>query len=286
MNKISKNIVAAFCLIVISCSLISCAHPRKNINPVDPMEPLNRKIFAFNRGVDKVLLRPLAVTYVTIFPKPLQTGVYNALNNIGEITNVGNDLLQGNVKQALADTWRFIINSTVGIGGLFDVAKHVGLKRNDNGFGLTLAKWGVRQSPYVVIPLFGPSTARDALGFATDLYMSPWPYINPISLRYELYGFTTVEYRSRYLGTDQLIDQAFDPYIFVRDAYLQARQQQINQMLHHRPATQEHDLINRAQRLQAKQSSEEQPLVAAPQGNNSQEQPLVAQPLVAAPTKP
>lgn len=190
----------------------------------DPYEKFNRQIFGFNQAMDKILIRPIAKTYNFILPNFAQKGVSNFFGNISEIPNVANDILQANPVQTMSDLWRFVINTTVGIGGLFDVAGKMGLKPNSNGFGLTLAKWGSTNTPYLVLPILGSNTISDTVGLTVNYeFLTIWPHINPSALRLALLGTELISIRNSFLPTDKIINQAFDPYIAMRNAYLQHR---------------------------------------------------------------
>lgn len=208
----------AFTMIVVGCA-------RKPSNArLDPYENFNRVMFAFNQDVDHLVYRPVAKVYHTIVPPPLQLGISNIFDNVNELPTMGNDILQGKVKYVFLDFWRLFINSTLGVGGLFDVATRLGLKKHFNDFGMTLAYWsGKKESPYLVIPFLGPSTFRDGLGIAVDYLMTPYPYIRPKGTNYIIQGVRLTSIRAQLLDTDKLVDDAFDPYIFVRNAYLQHR---------------------------------------------------------------
>lgn len=200
-------------------------------NPDDPYENYNRKVFAFNRQVDKYVYRPVAQGYKAITPMPVRKGLSNFFSNIRQLPIMGNDLLQGNFEWFAYDTARFIINTTVGIGGLFDVATAGGIEKHEQDFGLTMAKWGVRESPYFLLPFLPPTTPRDGLGAIGDYFMSPWPYVGEWWWSYVAYGVPLTETRASLIGPDQLMDEAFDPYTFLRDAYMQRRQAQIERIL-------------------------------------------------------
>ncbi len=192
---------------------------------VDPLEPLNRKIFCFNMALDRAIFRPVAKAYDKIVPAPLVCGIGNFFDNIDDITNIANEILQFKFCDAWSDVWRVGFNSTVGLFGLFDVATCAGLPKHHQDFGLTLARYGFVCSTYLMVPFFGPTTIRDSIGWFVDWnYLSIWPYIEPKSLRYGLYGLRLVHKRAMLLPADKLIDEAVDPYIFVRDAYLQKRE--------------------------------------------------------------
>lgn len=192
---------------------------------VDPLEPLNRKIFCFNMGLDRVLFRPVARAYDTIVPAPIACGIGNFFDNIDDVTNIANEILQFKFCDAWSDVWRVAFNTTIGLGGFFDIATCAGLPKHHQDFGLTLARYGFVCSTYLMVPFFGPSTIRDSIGWFVDWnYLSVWPYIEPKSLRYGLYGLRLVHKRALLLPADKLIDESIDPYIFVRDAYLQKRE--------------------------------------------------------------
>jgi len=205
-----------------------------NVDPaaqkVDPYEKFNRVIFSFNDTLDKYLLKPVAILYNRIVPRPMVKGIRNFFFNIDTIPTVANDLLQANFYQASRDSWRLAINSTVGVLGLFDIADNIGLAPNKEDFGLTLAHWGYENSNYLVLPFLGPSTPRDMLGFPVDYYaFSVYPYINPDASRYELYGLGLISRRADLLSFQGVMQQAaIDRYVFIRDAYMQRRAWLIN----------------------------------------------------------
>jgi phospholipid-binding lipoprotein MlaA len=190
--------------------------------PNDPYEDFNRHMYLFDEVIEKVFFKPLATIYQTVLPSPVRTGVTNAFNNLGMIPTVINDGLQGNGSAAGKDTGRFLINSTAGVGGLVDVAKYANLPQHHSDFGLTMAKWGYKDSNYLVLPFFGPSTVRDALGLPVNYATTIYPYIDDTT-SYALYGTNTINTRSNLLNYDNVLKQAYDPYVFVRDAYLQKR---------------------------------------------------------------
>lgn len=207
--------------------LSACAQGQQS---VDPLEPLNRSTFKFNRAFDATVSKPLATLYQAALPQRVRDSVNNAFNNLATIPAVCNDVLQGEFRHAIKDTWRFAINSTLGVAGLFDVAStSFGLAPHYNDLGITFAKWGVRQSPYLMIPLLGPSTIRDAVGYGTEYFiMTPFPYIQDQGLVWGLWGLRYVDLRSQLFEQEQLMKEAMDPYTFVRDAWLQHRQYRIN----------------------------------------------------------
>lgn len=190
----------------------------------DPFEKFNRRIFYFNKSIDQAFIRPVARAYDTVMPSFAQKGVRNFFGNIGQIPTIANDVLQINIKMAISDTARFVVNSTLGILGLFDVATHFGLKENTNDLGLTFAKWGAKKTPYLIIPILGPSTIGDAAGYVLNYnYLTVWPHVHPGITRYELIGLNIVDKRSDMLAGDKVIEQAFDQYVLVRNGYQQRR---------------------------------------------------------------
>lgn len=191
----------------------------------DPLEKFNRVMYNFNDFFDHAVLKPVATLYSTIVPKPLCKGISNAFSNINNVPTIINDLLQFNFYQTASDSWRLAINTTVGIGGLFDFAKDMGLERNSEDFGLTLAHWGYKNSTYLVVPFLGPSTIRDAVAWPINYYyFTIYPRIHPQRLRYALYGLDVVSMRADLLRYQDVMDQAaIDKYVFMRNAYLQNR---------------------------------------------------------------
>lgn len=214
-------------LLLTGCASNSAAH----IDPKDPYEGFNRKVFKFNMTLDRSIFRPVAKAYKTVVPSPIALGINNAYENFGEINTIANDILQGNLYYTLNDTWRFAINSTLGIFGLFDVASHIGLAKHTQDFGITLAHWGIApESAYLMLPFFGPSTIRDTISMPVDYnYLSAWTHIQPKRDRTNLYLFRALVKRTALLPADKLIDRSFDPYIFVRNAYLQRRAHLVEQ---------------------------------------------------------
>ena len=193
----------------------------------DPWEKMNRAIYGFNDKLDKAVVRPVASTYTRAIPQPARNRFHDFLTNLYEPVTVFNDLLQGKVKQTLQDTGRFLVNTTVGLFGFFDVAQHVDLPQHDEDFGETLAHWGVPSGPYLVLPILGPSTVRDAGGRVADIYLNP--PMDKLPPRYRngavvMYGLDT---RVGLMQANASIDSAYDPYAFVRDAYIQNRRYNI-----------------------------------------------------------
>lgn len=230
-NKIFRRILFASLVFCIA----GCATTKGPVNPQDPYEHINRKIFNFNMALDRALFRPIAKTYDVVFPWPVKKGVYNFFNNIGDVTSAANEFLQLDFPQTIADLARVVINTIIGIGGLFDVATRLGIERDAEDFGVTLAHWGSKDTPYIVLPFFGPSTIRDAVGLPINyLLFSPWAYVNSLKVQYAAVGLYYVQRRATLLIGDDVVDQAFDPYVFIRDAYLQRREFVIDENNQHR----------------------------------------------------
>jgi phospholipid-binding lipoprotein MlaA len=206
-------------IIVAAASLIGCGKSPS----VDRFEMLNRSTYGFNKGVDRFLIKPISRAYEAIVPKPIQTMVGNFFQNLSEIPNIGNDILQGDFRHAQQDTARFLVNSTWGLGGLFDIAGKKGLEKHHQDFGLTLAKWGYTESSYLVLPIFGPSTVRDGLGLGATFPMTVQSHLKSVSLRNHLLALQYIETRASLLKVEPLIGESVDEYVFIRDAYLQRR---------------------------------------------------------------
>ncbi|MFM0284657.1 VacJ family lipoprotein [Paraburkholderia sediminicola] len=211
-------------LALAATGLISGCATGPDRKPGDPFEPANRVIFKFNDGIDRFVAVPVAKGYQKVTPQPLRTAVSNFFSNLGDLTNAANNLLQLKITDATEDFVRFAFNSTFGLGGLLDWATPAGLPKHHQDFGLTLGHWGVPSGPYLVLPLFGPSTVRDSMGLIVDVKFNPLNYIEP-AVRNPLYVLQFVSVRSDLLGASSLLEQAaLDKYSFVRDAYTQQRQ--------------------------------------------------------------
>jgi phospholipid-binding lipoprotein MlaA len=192
--------------------------------PGDPLEPMNREIFKFNDAADRYVARPIATGYVKVTPAPLRTAISSFFSNIGDIGNFANNLLQLKITDATEDLMRIAINSTLGIGGLLDWASAAGLPKHDQDFGLTLGHYGVPSGPYLVLPLLGPSSARDATNWIASYPLNPGTYLST-EADVSLFVMRFVSARADLLGaTDILSQAALDKYAFVRDAYTQRRQ--------------------------------------------------------------
>jgi phospholipid-binding lipoprotein MlaA len=192
-------------------------------SPADPWEPMNRGTYAVNRGLDKVTLKPLSQGYKKITPNFVRRGISNFFANLRIPLTIVNNLLQGKGHDALSDTARLVMNSTLGIGGLFDPATSAGLEQHAEDFGQTLAKWGVPAGPYVMIPILGPRTLRDAVTIPLDIFLDPLSHYENSSVRDKLWILKAIHVRARLLAVEKSIDSAYDPYVAIREAYLQNR---------------------------------------------------------------
>lgn len=193
---------------------------------VDPLEGFNRTVFTFNEGLNTVAIKPITTLYKFVTPDFLEKGISNFFSNLFYPKVIVNQLLQGKPMLALQDTTRFVVNSTIGIGGLLDVASDGGLEAHSEDFGQTLAVWGFEESPYLVLPIFGPSTVRDGIGKLPDMYMNPMFHVEDKGTRRALLAGSIVDARSNFMKAEELITG--DKYLFLRDAYLQRRQFLIN----------------------------------------------------------
>ena len=192
----------------------------------DPLEPVNRKVFAFNEGLDKVVLKPTATAYRAVVPAPARTGISNFFSNLAEPWSAVNLMLQGRFKDGASDLGRFGTNSTVGVLGFVDFASDWGMPRHGEEFGRTLGAWGVDTGAYLVLPLLGSSSLRDAAASPVNSFGNPVGYVGNVPVRNTLTVLKVVDKRAKYLDASRLIDEAsLDKYAFVRDAYLQRRRQ-------------------------------------------------------------
>jgi phospholipid-binding lipoprotein MlaA len=215
-------------LSVVLLTLLGCSAAPAKKDPRDPWERMNRSTYKFNDAVDKAVLRPVAHGYQNVTPQFMRTGVSNFMDNLGYPLVIVNDLLQARFKPFARDTGRLLINTTLGIGGLLDPATPAGLDKNENDFGLTFGHWGIPKGPYFVIPFLGPSDVRDGLGRIPAAYLSPQNYVDNNWVKYSVWAVSLLDARYRLLSADPLIDSAYDPYLFVKNAYLQRRDYLLN----------------------------------------------------------
>jgi len=203
--------------------LSGCATTSEGVN--DPFENYNRTMYSINDTLDKAIIKPAAQGYDAVLPDAIERGVSNFFSNLNEITVILNDLLQLKFGQAIDDTGRFLLNSTVGIAGIFDVAGYAGYESHDEDFGQTLGVWGVEQGAYIVLPFFGPSTTRDTVGLVGDIFTDPVTYVDDAGARNALVALKVLDARANLLGVEKVLEEAAeDKYSYVRDAYLQRRE--------------------------------------------------------------
>lgn len=193
-------------------------------NPKDPAEGFNRAMFAVNEGLDTVIAKPVAKGYDYVAPLPVKAVVGNFFSNIADVMIGMNNLFQGKPGEAFTDWGRVLVNTTVGIGGAFDVASEMGLDKHYEDFGQTMGSWGVDEGAYLFWPIIGPRTVRDTAGFVVDSYADPVWYVEPVPVRNSFVGLRYVDQRAALLPTDKIIEEgALDKYAYIRDAYLQHR---------------------------------------------------------------
>jgi phospholipid-binding lipoprotein MlaA len=220
MTRIAAALVASTTLLSAGCA----TQPNAKKDPRDPWEGFNRASYIFTDAVDRAVLKPTAKGYKAVAPQFVETGVSNFFSNLNQPTVIFNELLQAKFRPALNDTGRFLVNTTVGVAGLWDPASKFGLDRNDEDFGQTLGKWGMPSGPYLWIPLMGPATVRDALGSPVDQFTDPIWYVERDLIRYSLRGVDLIDARARQLDLEQTLESTFDRYAFIRNAYLQQRE--------------------------------------------------------------
>ena len=226
--RVARFLTAA--VLVLTCALAGCATPG-NTEPsapeTDPWEGLNRSLYTLNDTVDRYSLKPIAKGYRAVLPQFMRTGVSNFSNNLRTPSSSLNNLLQGKPTRAASDLARFLLNTTIGIGGLFDVAIHAGLERYDEDFGQTLAVWGVPDGPFVIVPFLGPATLRDAVAIPVNLYTDMLRQVDDSSIRDKLWALRVIDLRYRLLSADRFLEESEDPYITLRESYLQNRRYEI-----------------------------------------------------------
>jgi phospholipid-binding lipoprotein MlaA len=196
----------------------------------DPIEGFNRAVYSFNDGFDRMIFKPVATGYRKIMPTPVDKGVSNFFGNLEDVVTTVNDLLQFKFRQGGSDALRVLVNSTIGLLGVFDVASSMGLEKNDEDFGQTLGYWGVNAGPYLMLPFLGPSTVRDLTGRIVDgAAFDPIYHINHVPTRNSLIALKTVDKRADLLGASSVLEEAaLDRYNFLKESYFQQREDAIN----------------------------------------------------------
>lgn len=224
MNKNKTSLRSAAVVLGAALLLAGCAGP----NPRDPYEGYNRAMFKFNDTVDTYALKPVATVYRDVTPSFVQTGVGNFFGNLSDAWSGVNNLLQGKGGDGMTDITRFALNSTLGVLGLFDVATPAGLEKHKEDFGQTLGVWGLEPGPYLVLPLLGPSTVRDTVALPADFAGNIWRYKEPTHVRNIGAGINLIDTRASLLDAGNLLEDAsLDRYEFLRDGYLQRRENQV-----------------------------------------------------------
>jgi phospholipid-binding lipoprotein MlaA len=208
--------------VLLACAGLLLLPALAQANEDDPWQGYNRFMFRINDNVDAYTLKPLAKGYQAVTPQFFEDGVHNVFRNIGDVGNLANNLLQGKLHDAGVDGSRLIFNTTFGLLGFFDVGTDMGLQRNDEDFGQTMGAWGLNSGPYVVLPLLGPSTVRDAFGKVPDSMLVAPAFIDHVPTRNLVRGGQTVDLRASLLSAERLV--IGDKYIFIRNAYLQNRE--------------------------------------------------------------
>ncbi|HTW70998.1 MAG TPA: VacJ family lipoprotein [Acetobacteraceae bacterium] len=236
---------------LVMLGLTGCAKPPPASDPDalayyretnDPLEPFNRKMYAVNNALDAAILKPVAQGYVAVVPDAIRDGIHNVLGNLTTPVKLSNDMLEGKPRRAGDTYMRFLINTTVGCLGFFDVAAKWGYPDHDADFGMTLAKWGVHPGPYLYLPILGPNDPRDFAGFGVDIAADPFTWVGQgaavTALGYSRWAVTAVDARSRLLGTLSNVKKtALDPYATFRSLYRQHRRSQIQEMENDNRAT-------------------------------------------------
>jgi len=219
--RYARAALGMVCLLSVSaCVTLPPNSPR---SPQDPWESWNRGVYKVNDKLDRTIVKPVARTYVRIVPQFVRTGVTNFFDNLDTPTVMINDALQGKFLAAGNDLGRFLLNSTVGLAGLLDPATAAGMAKNNEDFGQTLGHWGVHPGPFVELPILGPSDLRDAPSKVVDAYTNPRQYVHNNYVKYGLWLPSLVDTRARLLPLDETLKNVYDPYAFIRDAYLQRR---------------------------------------------------------------
>ncbi len=224
--KFSKKALCATTLCSTAALLVACSSTPYAPDPEDPLQGMNRVTYSFNQKLDKYALKPAAQAYTFVTPQVARDRITNFFSNIGEVPTFANDTLQGNLKLSGIALSRFVVNSTIGLLGLFDPASSMGLTKHYNDFGITLAQYGITTSPYLVLPVLGPSSIRDALALWPNYnYLSLWDYVHGYNtVRNELFILDIVNLRASLLSSEDIVRLAsLDEYAFIRNAYLQKR---------------------------------------------------------------
>ena len=233
----AKSILLILLLVTTGCATTN--NMSVDLNPEDPYEKSNRKVFEFNNKIDKLFLRPVTDFYDKATPEFAQTSITNFFANLDDIRISINNLLQGNVVESMSDITRFFINSIFGLGGFFDVASEMGLEKHSEDFGQTLGKWGAKPGPYLMLPFLGPSTTRDAFTFIGDTALAPALSLDDNAARVGLISLDLINTYSAFTGIADI--ESKDQYAFLRDAYLERRKYEVNDGLSEEELSQDED---------------------------------------------
>lgn len=228
--KMCTTIIRSVTTALVIALLTACASvPSGSIaDPRDPFESYNRAMFSFNQTIDDKVAKPVATGYVNVIPAVLRSAIGNFFGNIGDVWTAVNNYLQGKPREGTSDVARVVLNSTFGILGLVDVATPAGLTKHEEDFGQTLGVWGAKSGPYLVLPIFGASTVRDGLARPVDLYADPVNQIGTVRIENSARLLRLVDDRAALLDSTRMMEEAaLDPYLFVRDAYLQRRESRV-----------------------------------------------------------
>jgi len=232
--SVSKQGISKICALLLACAVMilsGCASTQYVADERDPWQGFNRTMYGFNDGLDRALLKPAAKGYKAVAPDFVETGVRNFFDNLDDISVAVNNLLQGKVSNSFSDIGRLAINSTIGVLGLFDVASSMGLTKHDEDFGQTLGVWGMDSGPYIMWPLFGPSTLRDSPSLVVDrVLLNPLTYVEiKTGERIAIVALDVVSVRAELLSLEETVDEiSTDKYTFIREAYLDRRDFLVN----------------------------------------------------------
>ena len=219
--------ISGMAALVLACGVAGVAGVAQ-AQVYDPLEPVNRVIFTVNDTLDRAIVRPVAQVYVDVVPRLVRNGVSNVFGNISDAFSAVNNLLQGKREALGTDLGRVLVNSTFGIGGIFDIASEGNIEKHDEDFGQTLGYWGMGPGPYLVLPILGPSNVRDTAGLIVQGYLDPVNQVTPPENQWELIVLRALDTRARLLGTEDLVQgAALDKYTFIRSAYTQRRRSQV-----------------------------------------------------------
>ena len=222
-RPIASLLIIAMLLSLGGCATHDPADENSTFVEYDPLEPLNRKVHAFNRGMDRVLFRPVARGYKKVVPSPVRRSISNFFSNLTTPRSALNNFLQGKPGRGFNELGRFLFNSTLGIGGLFDVAGAGGMERYDENFAQTLSVWGVPDGPYIVLPFWGPNMVSDAFALPIDYYTDVWTHYDNTSVQDKVWALRVIDLRYRLLSADVILEESQDSYLTVREAYRQNR---------------------------------------------------------------